>query len=129
MQEPRRHSHIDANPVSLDLYASKPSTFAIPTHANSCQFTAVLDPCSVATLSPPTQSPLVTLPAMPDTGTERDGSESDRTRRIAEAAHSHTKSLGADLQIGLGADLKVYTQIRHSSPCFCFHITFSTSYI
>ncbi|KAK2951490.1 hypothetical protein BLNAU_13512 [Blattamonas nauphoetae] len=25
-----------------------------------------------------------------------------------------TKSLGADLQIGLGADLKVYTQIRHS---------------
>ncbi|KAK2957294.1 hypothetical protein BLNAU_7672 [Blattamonas nauphoetae] len=35
----------------------------------------------------------------------------------------------ADLQIGLGADLKVYTQIRHSSPCFCFHITFSTSYI
>ncbi|KAK2940386.1 hypothetical protein BLNAU_21706 [Blattamonas nauphoetae] len=35
-------------------------------------------------------SPLVTLPAMPDTGTERDGSESDRTRRIAEAAHSHT---------------------------------------
>ncbi|KAK2945543.1 hypothetical protein BLNAU_19541 [Blattamonas nauphoetae] len=90
MQEPRRHSHIDANPVSLDLYASKPSTFAIPTHANSCQFTAVLDPCSVATLSPPTLSPLVTLPAMPDTGTERDGSESDRTRRIAEAAHSHT---------------------------------------